>query len=54
MDDCGWLVEGLVVYGSGQLERSHLTVARDAVKAGKGPIDSPAPGPTAIATACPD
>jgi hypothetical protein len=38
MDDCGWFVEGLAVYVSGQLERSHRTAARDAVKAGKAPI----------------
>jgi hypothetical protein len=37
MDDCGWLVEGLAVYVSGQLERSHRTAARDAIKAGKAP-----------------
>src|SRR5262245_2239456 len=37
MDDCGWLVEGLAVYVSGQLERSHRTAARDALKEGKGP-----------------
>ena len=35
---CGWFVEGLAVYVSGQLERSHRTAARDALKAGKVPI----------------
>ena len=37
MDDLGWLVEGLAVYVSGQLERSHRTAAADAVRLGKGP-----------------
>jgi hypothetical protein len=37
MDDSGWFVEGLAVYVSGQLERSHRTAARDALKAGKAP-----------------
>jgi hypothetical protein len=37
MDDSGWLIEGLAVYVSGQLERSHRTAARDALKAGKAP-----------------
>jgi hypothetical protein len=37
MDDVGWFVEGLAVYASGQLERSHRTAARDAIKAGRGP-----------------
>jgi hypothetical protein len=37
MDDSGWLVEGLAVYVSGQLERSHRTAAADALKAGKAP-----------------
>jgi hypothetical protein len=37
MDDIGWFVEGLAVYVSGQLERSHHTAARDALKGGKAP-----------------
>jgi hypothetical protein len=37
MDDCGWFVEGLAVYVSGQLEASHRTDAREAIKAGKAP-----------------
>lgn len=37
MDDCGWFVEGLAVLVSGQLERSHRTAAREAIKAGKAP-----------------
>jgi hypothetical protein len=37
MEDIGWFVEGLAVYVSGQLERSHRTAARDALKSGKGP-----------------
>jgi hypothetical protein len=37
MDDTGWFVEGLAVYVSGQLERSHRADAREALKAGKGP-----------------
>jgi len=37
MDDSGWFVEGLAVYVSGQLERSHRTAARDALQAEKGP-----------------
>jgi hypothetical protein len=37
MDDSGWFVEGLAVYVSGQLESSHRTAARDALKAGKAP-----------------
>ena len=37
MDDCGWFVEGLAVYVSGQLERSFPTAAADAIKAGKAP-----------------
>jgi hypothetical protein len=37
MDEIGWFVEGLAVYVSGQLERSHRTAARDALKAGKAP-----------------
>jgi hypothetical protein len=37
MDDSGWFVEGLAVYVSGQLDRSHRTAARDALKAGKAP-----------------
>lgn len=37
MDDSGWFVEGLAVYVSGQLERSHRTAARAALKAGKAP-----------------
>jgi hypothetical protein len=37
MDDVGWLVEGLAVYASGQLERSHRGAAADALKAGKAP-----------------
>jgi hypothetical protein len=37
MDDSGWFVEGLAVYVSGQLKRSHRTAARDALKAGKAP-----------------
>jgi hypothetical protein len=37
MDECGWFVEGLAVYVSGQLDQSHRTAARDALKAGKAP-----------------
>src|SRR5262249_44354243 len=37
MDDMGWFVEGLAVYVSGQLERSHRADARDALGAGKAP-----------------
>jgi hypothetical protein len=37
MDNSGWFVEGLAVYVSGQLERSHRTAARDALKTGKAP-----------------
>jgi hypothetical protein len=37
MDDSGWFVEGVAVYVSGQLERSHRTAAHDALKAGKVP-----------------
>jgi hypothetical protein len=37
MDDIGWFVEGLAVYVSGQLERSHRTAAREALEAGKAP-----------------
>ena len=37
MDDSGWFVEGLAVYVSGQLKRSHRTAAGEALKAGKGP-----------------
>jgi Peptidase of plants and bacteria len=37
MDDSGWFVEGLAVYVSGQLERTHRTAAREAIKAGKTP-----------------
>jgi hypothetical protein len=37
MDDCGWLVEGLAVYVSGQLEHAHRTAAPDALRAGKAP-----------------
>jgi hypothetical protein len=38
MDDSGWLVEGLAVYVSGQLERSHRAAAHEALKAGKAPL----------------
>lgn len=37
MDDLGWLVEGMAVYVSGQLEKSHLNAASDAVRLGKVP-----------------
>jgi hypothetical protein len=37
MDDCGWFVEGLAVYVSGQLERSHRGAAAEAIRAGKAP-----------------
>jgi hypothetical protein len=37
MDDSGWFVEGLAVYASGQLARSHRTAARDALNSGKAP-----------------
>ncbi|MBL8824114.1 MAG: hypothetical protein JNJ77_16130 [Planctomycetia bacterium] len=37
MDDLGWLVEGLAVYVSGQLDRSHRLAAQDAIRLGKGP-----------------
>src|SRR6516162_1283393 len=37
MDDMGWFVEGLAVYASGQLARSHRTAARDALNSGKAP-----------------
>jgi formylglycine-generating enzyme required for sulfatase activity len=37
MDNIGWFVEGLAVYVSGQLERSHRTAAGEALKAGKAP-----------------
>jgi hypothetical protein len=37
MDDIGWFVEGVAVYVSGQLERSHRAAARDALRAGKAP-----------------
>jgi hypothetical protein len=37
MDDSGWLVEGLAVYASGQLEGPHRSGARDALKGGKAP-----------------
>jgi hypothetical protein len=37
MDDLGWLVEGMAVYVSGQLEKSHENAARDAVRLGKVP-----------------
>lgn len=37
MDDLGWLVEGLAVYVSGQLDKSHRLAAHDAIRLGKGP-----------------
>ena len=37
MDDCGWFVEGLAVFVSGQLERSYPNAAADAIKAGRAP-----------------
>ena len=37
MDDLGWFIEGLAVFVSGQLERSHRGMAAEAVKAGKAP-----------------
>jgi hypothetical protein len=37
MDDLGWLVEGLAVYVSGQLDHSHRDAARKAVAEGKAP-----------------
>lgn len=43
MDDLGWLVEGLAVYVSGQLDHSHRQAANEAIRLGKAP--------TALATA---
>ncbi len=37
MDDTSWFAEGLAVYVSGQLERSHRKAAGDALRSGKGP-----------------
>lgn len=37
MDDLAWLVEGVAVYVSGQLERSHRDAAARAVAEGKAP-----------------
>jgi hypothetical protein len=37
MDDLGWFVEGLAVYVSDQLDRSHKTAAAEAIKLGKAP-----------------
>lgn len=37
MDDLGWFVEGLAVYVSGQLDRSHRGKAAEAIAAGKAP-----------------
>ena len=34
IDDSGWLLERLAVYVLGQLDRSHRSAARDALKAG--------------------
>ena len=53
MDDSGWLVEGLAVYVSGQLKRSHRTAARDALKTGKAPTRLADAWPAVIATAFP-
>lgn len=37
MDDLGWLVEGVAVYVSGQLEHSHRDAARKAIAEGVAP-----------------
>lgn len=37
MDDLGWLVEGMAVYASGQLDRSHRQAAVEAIRLGKAP-----------------
>jgi hypothetical protein len=37
MDDLGWLVEGLAVYVSRQLEHGHKDAARKAISSGKAP-----------------
>jgi hypothetical protein len=37
MDDLGWLVEGLAVYVSGQLDHAHRDAARQAIATGKAP-----------------
>ena len=37
LDELGWLVEGLAVYVSGQLEGSHRLSAHQAIEAGKTP-----------------
>lgn len=37
MDDCGWFVEGLAVYVSGQLDHAHRDSARDAISKGVVP-----------------
>ncbi len=38
-DATGWFVEGVAVFGSGQLTDGHLASAREAIAAGAGPID---------------
>ncbi len=37
MDECGWFVEGLAVYASGQLDGPHRSGAREAIAANKSP-----------------
>lgn len=37
MDDLGWLVEGLAVYVSGQLDHAHQNAAKEAIQKGKTP-----------------
>ncbi len=37
MDDLGWLVEGLAVYVSGQLDHAHQGAAKEAIQKGKTP-----------------
>lgn len=37
MDDLGWLVEGLAVYVSGQLDHDHRDAAKDAIQKGHAP-----------------
>ncbi len=39
LDDLGWFVEGLAVFVSGQLERSHRNAAKEAIDAGKAPTE---------------
>lgn len=39
LDDIGWFCEGLATFASGQLARGHKNAAKDALAAGKGPVD---------------